>query len=780
MDFPTYALAALAKGKRNIKLVSDGGFGKTTAFLEIYRRLLAAPAFCENKRLIPIYIPLSLCDTGKKDAILRYAVYNYTPFDAADGNNSDAYIASFVNTLLDCDKSDCIYLFLLDAINENHFGQVLLGEIDRIAGYRNAAVIASGRYDERGLDSFVSVGLMPIDEKIIRAVAPDADGEMLKLLSNPFYLSRYRELTDGGRNLNTQSCNVYDFLSEYVDWTREKYVKANAAQTLGTGYLFADIAATVFDGLLPAICFEMCREHTLSIAVSDKRIKGSVLLDLLNSTRGGAKIRCAEDIYDSAFEKFYVPLGFFARVDGGYRITHEIYRDYFAASYIVNCVKEETAVSSRYFRCSRGVMDMLAGALIKKPCFINDKGEPTWDDSELLEALPDGDDGLAPFANRCFVFYNLVESLPNGSGRKSLFCKGFEKTCLMVYRRLKARLLLCSEKPDVNIFELIRIYAEVLRRNKKYGESAEVCEYLKSICAVSDNPHAERYIYKARHNVAKSNLYRAFDLASAEDGRIIPETLEIYKAAANELYELCGLGYAESRSQYAMLISYPDAVSKRYIDAIFEDKSIKIRREEAFFINIETARREYKKDFDNTSFYYPLQQCASALLHNEISCYAEPSELELMTFEELMYVSDVKFGEYAQDCEKASLAAVRIMLDKLREKKSSRILDCLYAKLLLLEGSDKHGLINTLLLSSDTEPLSVFMYSATNKAEPSELDALRHALIRKAALRAMDAFDAVYILKDVELMWQTLKGRRIYSDEYIRAVTQILDMEGQL
>ena len=321
---------------------------------------------------------------------------------------------------------------------------------------------------------------------------------------------------------------------------------------------------------------------------------------------------------------------------------------------------------------------------------------------------------------------------------------------------------------------------EVLRRNKKYGESAEVCEYLKSICAVSDNPHAERYIYKARHNVAKSNLYRAFDLASAEDGRIIPETLEIYKAAANELYELCGLGYAESRSQYAMLISYPDAVSKRYIDAIFEDKSIKTRREEAFFINIETARREYKKDFDNTSFYYPLQQCASALLHNEISCYAEPSELELMTFEELMYVSDVKFGEYAQDCEKASLAAVRIMLDKLREKKSSRILDCLYAKLLLLEGSDKHGLINTLLLSSDTEPLSVFMYSATNKAEPSELDALRHALIKKAALRAMDAFDAVYILKDVEFMWQALKGRHRYSDEYIRAVTQILDMEGQL
>ena len=61
MDFPTYALAALAKGKRNIKLVSDGGFGKTTAFLEIYRRLLASPAFCENKRLIPKGPCSSIC-----------------------------------------------------------------------------------------------------------------------------------------------------------------------------------------------------------------------------------------------------------------------------------------------------------------------------------------------------------------------------------------------------------------------------------------------------------------------------------------------------------------------------------------------------------------------------------------------------------------------------------------------------------------------------------------------------------------------------------------------
>ncbi len=777
MDFPTYALDILSKSKCNIKLVSDGGFGKTTAFLEIYRRALATPVYSEGKRLIPIYVPLSLCDTNTKNSILRYTVYNYTPFDTSDTTDTDAYIANLVSTLLNCDNSDSIYLFLLDAINENHFGQVLIGEMNQLGGYKNAAVITSGRYDEHGLDGFKTVLLKPIDEKIIKSIAPDADESMSKLLSNPFYLSRYKELTDGGRNIDTQNCGVFDFLREYVEWTREKYVRANATQTLGDLYSFKETVAIVLDELLPSICFEMCREHTLSVGQADKKIKNNVLLSFLNKAHGGAKIRFVEDIYDSVFEKFYVPLGFFAKADGGYRITHEIYRDYFAASHIYCSVKEETAVSSRYFRCSRGVMDMLAGALLQKPCFVDETGELTASDAELLAALPDGAEGLSTFANRCFVFYNLVESLPNGSARKNLFCKRFETTCSLVFRRLKARLAICSEKPDVNIFELIRIYAEVLRRNKKYRESSEVCEYLKEICSVSDNPHAERYIYKARHNVAKCNLYRAFDLASAENGEIVPETLEIYREAADELCKLCELGYAESRSQYAMLISYPDAVSARYIDACFDGVSVQKRREQAFFINIETVRREYKKDFDNTSFYYPLEQCASALLHNEISCLAEPAELEFFTFEELIYGSDIKFGEYSADFEKSSYAAAKIMLDKLRQKKSSRILDCLYAKLMLLDGSDERGFINSLLLSSDTQPLSLFMHSVYNNAAPAELDAVECALVKKAGLRAMDAFDAVYIKQDIELVWKALKNRREYSDEYIKAVNKMLKIK---
>ncbi len=777
MDFPTYALDTLAKGKCNIKLVSDGGFGKTTAFLEIYRRLVASPVYCDGKRLIPIYVPLSLCDTNTKSSILRYTVYNYTPFETSEATDTEAYISSFVNLLLDGEKSNSVYLFLLDAINENHFGQTLVGEINCLGAYKNTAVITSGRYDERGLENFKSVSLKPIDEKIVKAVAPSASDNMLKLLSNPFYLSRFKELVDSGRNIDSQNCGVFDFLSEYVEWTREKYVRANTTQTFGGLYSFGETVSVVIDELLTAICFEMCREHTLSVSRSDKRIKNNVLMLFLAKAHGGSKIRFVEDIYDTVFEKFYIPLGFFAKVDGGYRITHEIYRDFFAANHIYRSVKEETAVSSRYFRCSRGVMDMLAGALLKKPSFIDVSGEPTASGEELLRTLPDGAGGLAPFANRCFVFYNLVESLPNGSARKNTFCKSFENTCALVFRRLKARIAVSDEAPDVNIFELIRIYAEVLRRNKKYLESAEVCEYLKKICSVSDNLHAERYIHKARHNVAKCNLYRGFDLASAENSIILPETLGIYKEAADELYELCELGYAESRSQYAMLISYPDAVSARYIDACFEGVSVEKRRETAFFINIETVRREYKKDFDNTSFYYPLEQCASALLHNEISCLQDPQELEFATFEELVYGSEIKFGEYSESFEKSSFAAAKIMLDKLREKKSSKILDCLYAKLMLQSGTGERGFINSLLLSSDTESLSLFMYSAYNKALPEELEKVESALIRKSQLRAMDAFDAVYILKDIELVWRYLQKRREYSDEYIKAVNKMLEIK---
>mgnify|MGYP003318423968 CR=1 FL=1 len=143
MDFPTYALDTLAKGKCNIKLVSDGGFGKTTAFLEIYRRLVASPVYCDGKRLIPIYVPLSLCDTNTKNSILRYTIYNYTPFETSEATDTEAYISNFVNLLLDGEKSNSVYLFLLDAINENHFGQTLVGEINRLGAYKNTAVITA-------------------------------------------------------------------------------------------------------------------------------------------------------------------------------------------------------------------------------------------------------------------------------------------------------------------------------------------------------------------------------------------------------------------------------------------------------------------------------------------------------------------------------------------------------------------------------------------------------------------------------------------------------------
>ena len=621
MDFPTYAFDTLSRCKQNIKLVSDGGFGKTTSFLEIYRCALAKPLFCEGRRIIPIYVPLSMCDTDTKNSILRYTVYNYTAFNAAHDTDIDSYVQSFVNNLLDCEGSDSVYLFLLDAINENHFGQVLTREMTSIGAYKNAAVIVSGRQSERELDGFVSVFLEPIDQGVVKRLAPDASENMLKLLSNPFYLTRYRELADGGRRIDSDGRNVFGFLQEYVEWTREKYVRANAEHTLVSGYSFEDTVRMVLDELLPAICLEMCREHTLSICVADKKIKSNVILRFLSRARGASKIRLIEDIYESVFEKFYIPLGFFASSDNGYRITHEIYRDYFAASSIVNSIKEGTAVSNRYFRCSRGVTDMLAGALFNKERFIDDGGEPCVDGAEFLSCVIDGREGLSPFANCLFVFYNLVESLPNGSMRKRIFCKSFESTCALVYRRLCSRLAVCDEKPDVNIFEFIRIYAEILRRNRKYDRSAEVCEFLKKICAASDNEHADRYICKARHNVAKSNLYKAFDIASSEDGEIRPETLGIYKEALDELFELCEMGYAESRNQYTMLISYPDTVSSRYIDVCFDDVSLEKRREQAFYINLKTVADEYKKKFDNTSFYYPLEQCASALLHNEISCF---------------------------------------------------------------------------------------------------------------------------------------------------------------
>ena len=136
--------------------------------------------------------------------------------------------------------------------------------------------------------------------------------------------------------------------------------------------------------------------------------------------------------------------------------------------------------------------------------------------------------------------------------------------------------------------------------------------------------------------------------------------------------------------------------------------------------------------------------------------------------------------KYCEEIEKGNIIVgeeLKLMLDKLRQKKSSRILDCLYAKLMILENSDERDTVNSLLLSSDTEPLSLFMYSAYNKTDASALDAVRLALVQKSRLRAMDAFDAVYIKKDIEFMWNAMQKHRDYTESYRKAVSEILNMK---
>ena len=784
MKFVDYFKDIMLRKKDNYVVVSDGGMGKTTSLIEIYRMVLAEKLYCEGQRVIPIYVPLSQCGHSGDHSVMEYIVLNYTYHENDGGDSLKLQIKQFEELIFDRENSGYCYLLLLDAINENYFGNNLLNEIYEISGKENVFTILTGRYRISQLSSWKTVHLCTLSDEVVNRVAGNnpLDESERSLLKNPFYLSKYAAMAEDRQALAGIRINEYSLLSSYYSWILQKQKKANSSLVFDGNETYSEQAFDVCESLLPFLAFEACRDNSMFIEIDAARGEEamSVFRHSDASHREQLADRVSRQIIESLLERYCVPTGLLTNESGRYKFSHEIYRDYLCSKYICEIIKSGKPLSGPNFRCSADVMKMTANGTIQKPRFADREGKVlvTFDEVCTL-FFPDRDNTENGFFNYCFLLYNLIESYRNGSREKKEFCLNMSGISRNMYAGVRA-LLSTKDKlseEEVKLAEVIRIHAEILRRSAEYDEAISAIGFLGEISVRFPEKIANEYSTHARHVRVKCGLYAAFDEAKSAGGEVSETACRTYLQKLSELKYLCDEGYTPSRNLFAMMLAYPDGVSKRYVAKYCGDAPMEERRRTAFEINYGSMIKEFIKENNASSYYYPMQQCLTALLHGDISCMCDPGLLRFLGLKELISGGEMIFRQYTEGMEDTTSAVIDMLLDHLMKIKNADILHCLRAKSLVRRGKLDSDVLYTSLDKSSNIPLSMFMRSLITKDnDVAIINTIKKKLTESAGSRSLDSFDAIYVKEDLEAMWDLFKNEE-YSEEYRAAVNEMLDLD---
>ena len=781
-----YILGRIQNSADNIIINAEGGAGKTTAFIEIYRRLLKDEIYYnKDQRLIPIYIPLTACnviDNSEKDISVNNALirYLYEYFDKTYKEYLD-FEANVSKMILNADECGFRYVFMLDAINENHNWRYLVTDILSLAKMKNVCVIVSSRSDISIFDSWHKISLKGIARGIVEEVVGEKgfDQKTEEMLSIPFYISKYMALKGSDFDLKSDSINRYTLLSAYFDNLFNKLLENNSRVIIAKELSYEVILKLSKDCLLPLICFEIMRNHTMFFSTSDHEMLNRIVEKLKSN---GVDDEIADFIcgnMNNVIESFFVSTGIFVKLDEGrFKILHEIYRDFLAAKYIVKCVELRNEITDEQIKISKDTLKLIAYPILGAISFTGEDGEymPGLTENQKTEITikaffgnaSSNKETDAEYFNFTFVYYNMLEYFHNGLPEKAEFCRSTEGLVETIFENLK---LYFEVNPTCKKdYEQIRLYAEVLRRNRNFEGSINVSKELAEIAGdIGD------WKRTAEHNEAKCYIYKAFDLAknssefSEEAYMIYKKGLEILEAFSNEHYTL-------SSNLFAMLVAYPDPVSAPYMIRYIGDVNKQNLRVKGFFLNFNAAKSAYFRDKLDNSYNYPLKQCMIAMMNKDVSFVGNANKLKYQGIAGILKCADA-FTEYNESFFHNTLKVAEIIMNYLRANDYSFALECLYVKLMLLRGDEIGEEIMTLLHMSKKEIISSFIISLIEKDNNEyTISELVDKLKKRAEGRMPDSFDAVYIQADLKAIWENFFCRGYkYSENYRKAVEEMLN-----
>lgn len=353
-------------------LGNEGGIGKTTIMTKMFFEL-QEKACVDNSddSLIPIYIKGSAL-AGSDYIIMRYIAKNYfgestaTSFDSFETGN----IIKTLESEFKADTETPNYILLIDGYNEipesvlskfnEEINQYLSGD-----KYKNVRIVISGRYlsENFSREGIIHYTVKRIAFSKVRAYL-DENGlnktiksSLMNVLSIPMYLTMYVDMA-----LEEKINNRAELLNKFVE---RQIIKDSAS---ANGEIQSALYNFLISTLLPYVAYRLSvrdsSKGNFELTFDEMCNIMADALDYYNSRE--YKSRCGEDgrrilrltgisnmdeydLVDLAIE-YYTKVCKLLRVevngtsekDKRYDFIHQVYRDFFAATYIYEDIKYST------------------------------------------------------------------------------------------------------------------------------------------------------------------------------------------------------------------------------------------------------------------------------------------------------------------------------------------------------------------------------------------------------------------------------------------------------
>lgn len=341
----------------NIALIGlEGGLGKTTLLTKLFYFYLDnySNKDYELNHYVPIYIDLNTI-SAKNYPIERYIVREfYGETQIMTRNETDSRMQLIENEFkAEVEKPE--YLLIFDGYNELPIDckNVFDKQLEDYFGYKNVKIIISGRwFDDRLLyDDLKKIEIKGLTASQINTFLKNNDifenkrsYALYKILSIPMYLKMYVD-TEENENIQTKS----DLLLKYME---RQMLKDETSKSNDYIKIWNKICLKHF---LPAVayCFATNSKNDSTFSASTENIEkflDNILNNLLeeryrryygreyrdNINIINLKTCDVLDISDVVIDYFTKTCRLLLKnITGGYKFVHQIYRDFFAAYYIV-------------------------------------------------------------------------------------------------------------------------------------------------------------------------------------------------------------------------------------------------------------------------------------------------------------------------------------------------------------------------------------------------------------------------------------------------------------
>lgn len=337
---------------KNIFLFAGGGYGKTTAMCCLFKYLLDKAS--NGEKIVPIYIDVKKLNFNETNPIISYIHSKYSGSDTKESDVKNL----FSDQAPEFSKKYTYYV-LIDGLNEtsDRNKSNLIDIISVMTEISNVRFVVSSRIKEIfDKAPFCTFEMQKLNEEQIKDYLDKNFGEkyneqtkvkrinksLVEILQIPMFMKTFSK--------------TYDKRSPYPDIYDEKTVrKADILDSYiqkillnlkeRTNSYDNNILELVINFYLPALAFQMVRLNGFFIPNENFENINMVLnKDYFSRFFDPDEIEIISDVFDS---KSYKPLTIgikqFAILikSNGYSFVHQIWRDFFAAKHIINCMNAE-------------------------------------------------------------------------------------------------------------------------------------------------------------------------------------------------------------------------------------------------------------------------------------------------------------------------------------------------------------------------------------------------------------------------------------------------------